>query len=146
MAAAKKIISRDSTPSRRSNRVLDQDRKSRSIKMKPHVLDLTASVSPKKKSPGRKLNQKKVNQKKVMAAPTAAAAKLNQKMMAVPPAAAATTVARKRKMTPKKFTAVDRKKTRLEDMEVRYMKDGIRKLYVNFSDDSNDSDYKDSTD
>jgi hypothetical protein len=28
-------------------------------------------------------------------------------------------------------------------MEVRYMKDGVRKLYVNFSDDSNDSDYED---
>ena len=108
--------------------------------MKLQVLDLTVSVSPKKKPPGRKLSQK------VMAAPPAAAAKLNQKVMAAPPAAAATTVARKRKTTPKKFTAVDRKKTRLEDMEVRYMKDGVRKLYVKFSDDSNDSDYEDSTD
>ena len=123
--AAKKKTSRDSTPSRRSNRVLDLDRKSRSTKMKPHVLDLTASVSPKKKSPCRKLNQK---------------------VMTAPPVAAATTVARKRKTTPKKFTAVDREKTRLEDMEVRYMKDGVRKLYVNFSDDSNDSAYKDSND
>jgi hypothetical protein len=80
-----------------------------------------------------------------MAAHPAATAKLNQKVMAAPPAAAATTVARKRKTTPKKFTAVDRNKTRLEDMEVRYI-GGVRKLYVNFSDDSNDSDYKDSDD
>jgi hypothetical protein len=46
---------------------------------------------------------------KVMDATPAAAAKLNQKVMAAPPAAAATTVARKRKTTPKKFAAVDRK-------------------------------------
>ena len=38
------------------------------------------------------------------------------------------------------------KQMRLEDLEVRYMKDGVRKLYVNFSDDSNDSDYKGSDD
>ena len=56
------------TPTRRSNRCHDQDKKSRSTKMKPQVLDLTASVSPKKKPPGGKLNEK------VMAAPSAAAA------------------------------------------------------------------------
>jgi hypothetical protein len=37
--AAKKKTSRDSIPSRRSYRVLGQDRKSRSTKMKPQVLD-----------------------------------------------------------------------------------------------------------
>ena len=62
--AAKKKASRDSTPSRRSNHVLDQDKKSRSTKMKPQVLDLTASVSPKKKPPGRKLNQKVIGSDK----------------------------------------------------------------------------------
>ena len=75
VAAKKKARSRDSTPSRRSNRVLDQDKKSQSTKMKPQVLDLRTSLSPKKKPPDGKLNQK------VMAAP--------------PAAGAATTVARK---------------------------------------------------
>ena len=74
--AAKKKASRDSTTSRCSNRVIDQDKKSRSTKMKPQVLDLTASVSPKKKPPG---------------------GKLNQKVMTAPPSAAATTVAKKGK-------------------------------------------------
>jgi hypothetical protein len=49
--AAKKKASRDLTPSRRSSRVLDLDKKSRSTKIKPKVLDLTASVLPKKKPP-----------------------------------------------------------------------------------------------
>jgi hypothetical protein len=56
--AAKIKASQDSTPSRRRNRVLDQDQRSRSTKMKPQVLDLKASVSPKKKPPGGKMNQK----------------------------------------------------------------------------------------
>ena len=115
------------TPSRHSNRVLDQDKKSRSTKMKHQVLDLAASVSPKKKPHGGKLNHSKV-------------------MDAPPPAADATTVAKKRKMTGKKFTAAAIKKTRLEDLEVRYMQDGVRKMYVNFSNDSNNSDYKGSGD
>ena len=49
-------------------------------------------------------------------------------------------------MTGKKFTAAAIKKTRLEDLEVRYMQDGVRKMYVNFSNDSNNSDYKGSGD
>jgi hypothetical protein len=34
----------------------------------------------------------------------------------------------------------------LEELEWRYMKDGVRKMYVNFSDNSNDSDYVCSSD
>jgi hypothetical protein len=45
VAAEKK--SQDLTPSKRSNRVIDQDKRSRSTKSKPQVVDLYASVSPK---------------------------------------------------------------------------------------------------
>ena len=48
VAAKKKSRDLTPTPSRRSYRVLDQDKRSRSTKSKPQVLDLTASVSPKK--------------------------------------------------------------------------------------------------
>ncbi len=70
VAAKKKNQDLTHTPSRRSNRVLDQDKRSRSTKSKPQVLDLADSVSPKKP----------------------AARKLKQKVMAPPPAA--TTVAK----------------------------------------------------
>jgi hypothetical protein len=93
-----KRASQDLTPSRHSNHILDQDKNSRSTKMKPQVLDLTALVLPKKKPPGGKLNQKVMN---------------HRKNSLLPPA-------------------------RLEDLEVHYMKDGIKNMYmhVNFSDDS----------
>jgi hypothetical protein len=77
-ASTKKVAvkkkSQDLTPSKRSNGVLlDKDKRSRSTKSNPQVLDLTASVSPKKPA-GRKMTQK---------------------VLAPPPAA--TTVAKKRK-------------------------------------------------
>ena len=47
--AAAKRDSQDLTPSRRSNRMLEQDKRSRrATTSKPHVLDLTASVSDRK--------------------------------------------------------------------------------------------------
>ena len=52
-------------PSKRSNRVIDKDKRSRSTKSKPQVLGLTASVLPKKPT-GRKMTQT------VMAPPPAA--------------------------------------------------------------------------
>ena len=52
----------------------------------------------------------------------------------------------KRKTTGKKFTAAASKKTQRKDLEVCYMEDGVRKMYVNFSDDNNNSDYECSDD
>ena len=69
---------------------------------------------------------------------------MTQEVMAPPPAA--TTVAKKRKKTKTNFTGAGTKKKRLEELEWRYMKDGVRKMYVNFSDNSNDSDYVCSSD
>ncbi len=86
VAAKKKCQDLTPTPLRRSNRVLDQDKRSRSTKGKPQVLDLAASVSPKKP----------------------AARKIKQKVMAPPPAA--TTVAKKREKTRAKFTGPEKKK------------------------------------
>ncbi len=84
VAAKKK--SQDLTPSKRSNRVIDKDKRSTSTKSKPQVLDLTASVSPKKPA-GRKMTQE---------------------VMAPPPAA--TTVAKKRKKRKRISLAPARKK------------------------------------
>jgi hypothetical protein len=84
VAAKKK--SQDLTPSKRSNRVIDKDKRSRSTKSKPQVLDLTASVSPKKP----------------------AWRKMTQEVMAPPPAA--TTVAKKRKKRKRISLAPARKK------------------------------------
>ena len=83
------------------------------------MLDLTASVSPKKPA-GRKMTQK------VLAPPVAA-----------------TTVAKKRK---NEFHWCRQEQKRLEELEWRYMKDGVRKVCVNFIGNSNDSDYVCSSD
>ena len=121
VAAKRKIQDLTPTPSRRSNRVLDRDKGSRSTKSKPQVLDLTASVSPKKP----------------------AARKMKQKVVAPTPV---TTVTKKRGGNRKIFTGAGEKKKRLEELEFCYMKDGVRKMYVNFSDNSDDSDYECSDD
>jgi hypothetical protein len=55
-----------------------------------------------------------------------------------------TAVAKKRRKKPISLAPV--RKKRVEELEWRYMKDGVRKVPVTFSDDSNDSDYECSDD